>query len=89
MIELAVDALATYRLTRLVVVDTITEPLRERVPEGTFVGRLIDCPWCVGVWVGMGVALARHAFPRQWEPVARGLALASAAALLTVIEPER
>lgn len=86
--ELVVDALATYRITRLVVEDTITQPLRDLVESGTWLDRLIECPWCVGVWVGMGVAAARAIAPRQWTPVARGLACAAAAALIVVrVEP--
>lgn len=54
-LELVVLTLAAYRFTRLVSLDTVTEPLRdelatwERVPR--WVGELVGCGFCAGVWV--------------------------------------
>lgn len=54
-LELVVLVLAAYRLTRLVSLDTITESLRDelatwdRVPR--WVGELVQCGFCAGVWV--------------------------------------
>jgi len=75
-LALAVDGLATYRLTRLLVEDGITAPIREAVWErydasDTKIGYLFTCPWCVSVWIGAGVVAARYLAPAQWEPVAR------------------
>lgn len=42
----------------------------------------IVCPWCVGLWISVGICgLRRYACP-VWVPVARALAISSAAALL-------
>jgi Protein of unknown function (DUF1360) len=73
---LAVDALATFRLTRLLVEDEITSPIRKAVwkrydPSDSKLGYLFTCPWCVSIWVGAGIVAARYAAPAQWEPVAR------------------
>jgi len=99
--ELAIDALATYRLTRLIVDDTILNPLREpfldrqydklfdqnKDPEHTVnLVSLLSCRWCVGMWVGAGVVVARTVFPRQWGPVARALAFSAVAGLLAAHE---
>lgn len=113
-----VDALAAYRLTRLVTRDKITEPLREHTLARIYAGRydardadgkviefdswadrvgwdrdaapkratLLLCPWCVGVWVGFGVMIARRVTPRLWSPVARALALGAAAGLVEINE---
>lgn len=80
---LVVDALAAYRLTRLVTTDAITEPLREAIDaRSDFMGELTSCSWCSGVWVAAGVVLARRYVP-AWGPVAEMLALAAVAGLLS------
>lgn len=57
---LVVYALAVARVTGLVTVDTITEGIRDSLigwlddrPKtlGSFVGSLITCQWCAGVWI--------------------------------------
>lgn len=110
MIDLAVDALAVHRLTRLVTRDTISRPLRARIirwayrdvvdghwAEHTEAGwdqlphddddapplaAFIVCPWCVGLWISFGVVLARRYAGGVWEPIARPLALSTAAGLI-------
>jgi len=61
-VPLVIYALAVARLTGLVTADTITEDLRHAFiawlddrPKtlGSFVGSLIECPWCVSMWVGL------------------------------------
>jgi hypothetical protein len=112
-IELAVDLLATYRLTRLATADIISEPVRQRavtrllrgsdVVEGSGsektaqdlveavrdppkLARLITCRWCAGVWIAGGVVAARLFAPGVWDPLAKGLAFSSGAALLARLE---
>ncbi len=103
------DALATYRLTRLATADVISEPIRQAVlrrtgadlPEGDDLsaqeiveslkdpprlGTLITCRWCAGIWIAAGVSVARTLFPKTWHPIARGLAMSSAAVLLARLE---
>lgn len=86
--DLAVDALAAWRVTHFVTADKLTEPAREAVMAkfGTEsgLGYLVTCPWCVGMYAGLAIGLARHLLPRQWRPVGDGLALAGAAALIEV-----
>lgn len=82
LLDLGVDAAATYRLTRLVTTDTITAPARtaigDRWPDSPL-DVLVNCPWCASVWIAAGVQAARLAVPRQWGTVARGLTLAAIA----------
>lgn len=76
--DLTLDALATWRLTRLAVEDTITEPGRRAVlafiagaagPRAEEYARdLLGCYWCTGWWVSLGVLVARR---RRWWPVVR------------------
>jgi len=89
----SIDALATYRLTRLIVEDEITAPIRDRVRHAAMrsvdspgvaakVNTLLSCPWCVGWWVSCGVVVARRVAPRAWSPVAAALAFSAVTGIL-------
>lgn len=82
MLELAVDAGAAYRLTRLVTTDSLTQPARDAIADrwpSSHLDTLVNCPWCTGVWIAAGVQVARTAAPRTWGRVARALTLAAIA----------
>lgn len=70
--EASILALATFRLTRLVVYDAITKWFRNLfvgTKEFTFLGTLntlIHCPWCVGLWAAFFVATMYFLFPESW-----------------------
>ena len=64
---LLILVLAAFRITRLVIEDDITEPLRERTtykldPRNKF-RELLECPWCVGFWISLAVVLAYWQWP--------------------------
>jgi hypothetical protein len=89
------DVLATYRLTRLITRDTITEDLRYAVTDAALTkhsrvplkaAELVGCPWCVSVYVAALVVAARTFIPRLWRPVALGLALSTAAGFLSTVD---
>lgn len=71
----AIAGLATYRLARAVAVDTITEPLRQRVyglgrPR---LSELVSCQHCVGFWLALlptGLLLAAAGWPGWPEALA-------------------
>lgn len=42
------------------------------------VAYLVHCPYCVSMWVALGVALARRLAPLQWDRAARVLATSAA-----------
>jgi hypothetical protein len=106
---LLVGALAVARITALIVIDGITEPIRHRIwlwsppfetpgqeiytlrymgdveespayehREPGFVGKLIACHHCVGVWVAAGAVAAYHVAPR--EAIGAGILFALAQA---------
>ena len=55
----AVLVLASARLTRLVVTDTITASFRTWVlRRSSWFGELVSCPWCFGVWASTAVVAA-------------------------------
>lgn len=50
-LDLLVASLGTYRLTRLITADKITEPIRERIiARSDFFGYLVTCDWCLSIW---------------------------------------
>lgn len=62
---LLIYALAVARVTGLVVADTITEPIRDRIigwlddtpgSAGEWFASLITCPWCAGMWISLVAA---------------------------------
>ena len=82
---LTVGALATFRLTRLLVEDKIAEPVRDRLAEDAE-GRLayfVTCPWCVSVWVGAGWVGLTAAAPRVARLAGAALAWSAVSGLLS------
>ena len=88
MLDDIADALAVHRLTKLVIDDYITEPLREKVydkfgdPSESKISYLIGCPWCVSVYAGFGVVAARAVAPKAWRYVSYALAFSSVTGLI-------
>lgn len=86
--QLVIDALATARVVRLLQVDGITEPLRKAVLDYCYdhghdrITELMQCSWCLSVWVGVGLQLSRRIAPRLHAVLATGLACSQAASVL-------
>lgn len=57
--ELVLIAIATYRVTRMLVYDRVFKLIRDaiRLMEGTGFGdslkAIVTCPWCAGVWIAL------------------------------------
>lgn len=60
LLVLVVVALASFRLWRLIGRDDITARLRSPLPPYALRG--ITCPWCLGTWVAVGIAVLTHVF---------------------------
>ncbi|MEB3749219.1 hypothetical protein EP10_000058 [Geobacillus icigianus] len=95
---------AAFRLTRLLVYDQITAPLRrpfyeaaeEVGPDGAkeivwyvrkepvrrFVGELLSCYWCTGIWSAGFLWLGYVWWPALFQPVCSILAVAALAGLV-------
>ena len=86
--DLTLDSLAVYRLTRLIVVDEISDPLRQRVfsrfgsPAASKISYLVTCPWCVSIYAGAAVATARMMAPGVWSKVAPALATSAVTGII-------
>jgi hypothetical protein len=82
---LVVDALAVYRLSRLVARDSITVKFR-RWLEARYEGPLVTlstCLWCLSVSFAAGTVLFTWWIPMVWSYVAAGLAFSAVAGLLS------
>ncbi|WP_162598743.1 DUF1360 domain-containing protein [Nocardioides gilvus] len=77
------DGLATFRLVKLVRDDRITQPLRDAVearygsPESSKIAYLMDCPWCLSIYFGVGLTLLHRRWPRAASMLSRTLALSA------------
>ena len=96
-VDTVVDAVAVYRLTRLLQRDSvppmpaIRQAVLDRIATTPY-GQLVDCPWCLSVWIGLLVAIARRVSPRLWAVAAFVLASSAVAGVITewvdTLEPE-
>lgn len=88
---LVVNALAVYRLARLITRDTIFDRQRTAMLGRWVHGRrkhmqlaeLIVCPWCVSVWIAAGVLVLTRYCLGWWQWVAVGLAMSAVAGFLS------
>ena len=81
--------LTTYRLTRLITADRITERLRIEVDSRSKnLGYLITCDWCLSIWVAPPVAWVVYEWGDRMLVRVAVLALAMSAltGLLSLIE---
>jgi hypothetical protein len=87
---LVVDALAAYRITHLITEDTIPFGrartfITDRWP-GSLAAEWVECPWCAGMAVAVGVTLARALIPRWWTHPATAFACSAITGLLATWE---
>jgi hypothetical protein len=82
-----IAGLATYRVTRLITADKITEALRQRVTS-KWLGYLVQCDWCLSIWLAPAPALAVILWPdnRAVLVVLVALALSAVTGLLAMVE---
>jgi hypothetical protein len=83
----ALHLLAVYRLTRLVVADSISEPTRKRVwrrfGTASWLGKLVNCEWCASIWIAAPMTYWLFHSPTTYSPAAAFLAASAAAGLLS------
>lgn len=86
MIDLLTDALACFRLTRILTTDRIAQPVRDWAKDHesreSGVGYLVTCDWCTSIHLGVAVVLARRFAPKVWRPVAQALAFSAVTGLI-------
>lgn len=106
-LQLIIFALASFRLTRLIVFDKITafirQPFHKEVEEigddgvvevyiemkgsglRAWIGELLSCYWCTGIWCTAFVYGAWMIWPQGAEPLLVILAIAGAAGLIEAL----
>lgn len=90
--ELVFLVLAAYRLTRLIVIDTIFDGPRDKIydwlsPKGVVgdkLSYLISCTWCAGVWISLGVYWL---YTREFDFIGIA-AVAGGQGMLHALEPD-
>lgn len=55
-------------------------------PDAPATATLVTCRMCASIWVATGVILARGVAPKQWDPIAQMLTIASVGALIAGLE---
>ncbi|MDF2629467.1 MAG: sporulation protein [Symbiobacteriaceae bacterium] len=80
---------ASFRLTHLIVMDSIMAPVRDRLERVPFLGEVITCYWCCGIWVSGGLVAAYLLWPAVAYWVLLIFAVAGGQALLeTLVQRE-
>lgn len=91
VLTFVIDALATYRLTRLLIEDEILRTPRvailellesETIGPESKLAYFLQCPWCMGFWCAILVLCARRACPKVWSNLALVLALSATTGLI-------
>lgn len=85
---LAVDALASYRLAKLLRDDFVTQPFRDLLhdrfgpPDRSKISYLFQCPWCMSMYFGAALAVAHRRRPTFTDVAAHALAVSALTGLL-------
>lgn len=82
-------ALTTYRLTRLVTADAITEPLRVWADtKSAKFGYLLSCDWCLSMWFAPSVSVGVLVWGdnRVVQAVVLALSLSTVTGMMSVLE---
>lgn len=87
-VDLVIETLAVYRGTKLLQQDSLPPlpRIRERLIDhygATPWSQLVDCPWCLSVWVAGLSRLVRAIAPRFWRFGATVLASSAVAGLIS------
>lgn len=88
LVTLTILALATYRISRLLVEDVIAEDLRNLVwerfpPESTKLGYLFTCYWCTSPYIASLLVVCYMIVPMVTVPVALIFALSALAGIIS------
>jgi len=83
--------IATFRVTRLVTRDTVTQPIRTLFwakfpPEKSYIGYLSTCEWCLSFWIGSVFVVSSIIIPSVTYIVATVFSVSAIAGLLTAYE---
>jgi len=85
-------ALATYRLTKLVIDDELLSELRQaafdalyQLPDSKLKFKLLyllDCPWCVSMWAALSLFVLHKTSPKVYDLFATTLGMSAVTGLV-------
>jgi hypothetical protein len=83
----AITSLATYRISRLVVEDEISAPIRNAIwkkypPEKSKIGYLLTCYWCSSIYAASALEISRIIAPKTTRVVETALAASAVAGIV-------
>jgi hypothetical protein len=86
-IALILLALATYRISRLLIADVIFDNLRNKIwekfqPNNTKIGYLFTCYWCMSIWVASLITICYTIVPVATTIACIPFALSAVAGLI-------
>jgi len=81
--QFVVVALAVFRLTRLLIVDSITDPIRDYFTRWEFTDELLACPWCTSIWLSVPAAAMFWLWPELTYWLSLPFAFSAVAGLLS------
>lgn len=81
--EFSVNALAVWRITRLITEDEITRRPRDWIVMNApdKIAYLVTCKHCSSIYAGGAAVFLRTVAPRVWKPLAELLALSAVTSL--------
>lgn len=89
LVELAVYALAVYRICRFIIEDALPEPIRNAIwkkfPPTHGIGYLITCYWCTSFWVASIIIICSILIPSVVFIICAILALSAIAGIVSHI----
>jgi len=91
ILQFIILGLATYRITRLFIRDTILSTPRDWFwskfpPESSKLGYLLTCEWCLSFWIGSLLVFSAIIIPSVTYVIAAVFAVSAVTGLLTAYE---
>lgn len=88
MRDVLVGGLASYRISRLLTTDEISEPIRRKIwkkypPETSLVGYAFTCDWCISMYSAAALLALRGIAPEVSKKVETVLALSAIAGIVS------
>lgn len=88
LVQFVILGLAVYRVSRLIVEDSVFEKIREKIfskfsPQTTKLGYLLTCYWCTSMYVATLATVAYILIPSIFIIICLPFALSAVAGLLS------
>lgn len=87
-LDIIIDALAVFRLTKMINQDYIFHEVREKIlehfpPKTSKIGYLFTCDWCMSIWCATFLLTIKQLRPEEYKVLANILATSGVTGLLS------